>query len=331
MPLGKLLSEYEMGLISGLKSAGMSNRDIATSIGRSSTVVDNYVKNPENYGQNHRGGRPKAISIREKRKFLRDVSNTGLSINQIRGQNGITASKTTCWRLCNEDHNLVFSKMKRTPKLKPVHIENRLNWAKTHMSWTEEWHKIIFSDEKKFNLDGPDGLKYYWHDLRKEPKWFSKQAAGGGSVMVWAGVGYEGKTDLVIIDQKNNGDRYVEMLEKHLIPFTDRIIGQNWTLQQDNSSVHTSKRVQMWFESKGIQVMSWPSLSPEFNIIENVWGQLVRTVYANGRQYSSTEELKFAIFESWEELSQTYIKTLVNSMPNRVFQLILKNGHKINY
>jgi len=47
------------------------------------------------------------------------------------------------------------------------------------------WNSIIFSDEKKFNLDGPDGYQYYWRDLRKEKETYFTRHSGGGSVMVW--------------------------------------------------------------------------------------------------------------------------------------------------
>ena len=53
------------------------------------------------------------------------------------------------------------------------------------MSWQEEWHQVLFSDEKKFNLDGPDGYQYYWHDLRKEKETPMSRNFGGGNVMVW--------------------------------------------------------------------------------------------------------------------------------------------------
>ena len=55
MPLGRLLTEFEKGRICGLSTSGMSNRKIAAMIGRSATVVDNYLRDPENYGQNHAG------------------------------------------------------------------------------------------------------------------------------------------------------------------------------------------------------------------------------------------------------------------------------------
>ncbi len=41
--------------------------------------------------------------------------------------------------------------------LKQIHIQTRLQWATEKVRWTTKWREIIFSDEKKFNLDGPDG------------------------------------------------------------------------------------------------------------------------------------------------------------------------------
>uniref|UniRef100_A0A1I7XQM1 Transposable element Tc3 transposase n=1 Tax=Heterorhabditis bacteriophora TaxID=37862 RepID=A0A1I7XQM1_HETBA len=62
-----------------------------------------------------------------------------------------------------------------------------------------DWEKVIFSDEKKFNLDGPDSCHSYWRDLRKEPLHFSTRTFGGGSVMVWGAFSDMGLVDLAFV------------------------------------------------------------------------------------------------------------------------------------
>ncbi len=59
---------------------------------------------------------------------------------------------------------------------------------------------MVWSDEKRFNLDGPNGFRYYWDDLRKEPQMFSKRSQGGGSVMVWAALGWHRKTRIAMVE-----------------------------------------------------------------------------------------------------------------------------------
>ena len=54
-------------------------------------------------------------------------------------------------------------------------MTRRVAWARQHMAWKAEWKQVLFSDEKKFDLDRQDGVAYYWHDLRKEEKIFSKR------------------------------------------------------------------------------------------------------------------------------------------------------------
>lgn len=44
--------------------------------------------------------------------------------------------------------------------------------------------QIIFSGEKKFNLDELDGFAYYWWDLKKEQGYFSEKNFEGCSLII---------------------------------------------------------------------------------------------------------------------------------------------------
>ncbi|KAL7725076.1 hypothetical protein ACLKA6_010350 [Drosophila palustris] len=109
--------------------------------------------------------------------------------------------------------------MLKAPHLLPRHKEARLKFAEDHLS--TDWNTIIFSDEKKWNLDGPDGSRCYWRDLRKDPIYFSKRNFGGGSVMVWGAFTSKATLELQFTSSRMNSKEYIGVLECSLLPYLE--------------------------------------------------------------------------------------------------------------
>ena len=195
----------------------------------------------------------------------------------------------------------------------------------------ETIQRIVWSDEKKFNLDGPDSLRYYWHDLRDEKTIFSKRHSGGGSVMVWGGLTFFGVTPLAFVDKKLDSDSYQDLLSEFLLPEAPILTGGHCILMQDNAPPHRSCSTKRWLSRNEVEVISWPPYSPDLNPIENLWGWLTRKVYANGRQFDNKNDLKSAIITCWSEIPIELCESLVSSVRNRCIKVIQKNGGSINY
>ena len=180
-------------------------------------------------------------------------------------------------------------------------------------------------------MDGPDGYRHYWHDLRKDEIYFSKRHSGGGSIMVWGGLSRKGTTDLIELKGRANSSKYISTLNNGLLPVAEELCGKNWILQQDNAPIHTSNETKIWLKSKNIDVLEWPPYSPDLNPMENLWGYLVRKVYANNKQYDSIDELRVSLQKEWNSIGSDVIKNLVSSMPNRIFKLTKSGGSSIDY
>jgi hypothetical protein len=254
-----------------------------------------------------------------------------LSAAEIRDSQQVPLSTRSVQRILASSTTLVYTKRKSQPRLEPHHKEARVVWAEERISWTTQWRTVIFSDEKKFNLDGPDGCQYYWQDLRREPQYFSKRVQGGGSLMIWAAFSYQGKTKLAIMRGRQDSAAYQQVLQEYLVPCT-RILGLNRGLfQQDNAPIHSSASTTTWFTNKGIHLLPWPSRSPDLNPIENIWGYLVRRVYASGKQYQSVTELEAAVQGAWDSITVAELHKLVNSMPKRLVGVLKANGGTIRY
>ena len=113
-----------------------------------------------------------------------------------------------------------------------------------------DWTKVVFTDVTQFNLDEPEGLYDYWHDLRTSPDVLSKRQRDGGSVMVWGGIFNSGIIRVVEVVISMNLREYVRNLERGLPPIVGSIVGEIWFLLQDNASVHSSKHTENGYRSK---------------------------------------------------------------------------------
>ena len=69
---------------------------------------------------------------------------------------------------------------------------------------------------------------------------------GGGSLMVWGGVHYAGKTNLIVIRQTLNAQRYCDDILRHVVvPFMRR--NNRFVFQHDNARPHTARLLHDFF------------------------------------------------------------------------------------
>lgn len=180
-------------------------------------------------------------------------------------------------------------------------------------------------------MDGPDGLNGYWHDLRKEERFFSRRNFGGGSLMVWGAFSSVGQLEIQFASTRMNSTDYTNVLRSSLLPYLRDNADRKWIFQQDNAPIHKSNFTKNWLSQKGIEALTWPACSPDLNPMENIWGILVRRIYANQRQFDTIEALKREIIVQWDNLDLNLLNKLALSMNKRTFELIKANGNQINY
>jgi len=75
--------------------------------------------------------------------------------------------------------------------------------------------------------------------------------------------------------------------------------------------------------------MDWPSNSPDLNPIENLWAIVKRNV--EKRRPKNLSELESFLGEEWDNIPNSLLISLVDSMSRRCNEVIEKNGERISY
>ena len=126
--------------------------------------------------------------------------------------------------------------------------------------------KLVFTDEKRFKLDGPDGCTYYWHNLTEERELFSKSHFSSG-ITIWGSLYSSGNLIIHFCDEVLNSHNYQKILKTKVLPNFDK---SKHIFQQDNATCHVSKSTFQWLNDNEINFIEWPALSCDLNIIENI-------------------------------------------------------------
>lgn len=334
------LTPFERGRIVGLREAGLSFRDIANRVGRSvATIALCWRRWRENNEERRRPrpGRPRRTTGREDRALrlaaLRDrFSSTREIGDRWRDLLHQQISIRTVYRRIRSFGLRSYRPFLCLP-LTPRHRTARLEWANDRLHWNEEWNRVVFSDESRFCLWCHDGRRM----VRRRPgerrnlQFFQQRhTALTRGVMVWGAICHGSRSPLVIIPGTLDANRFINhVLRPVLIPYLQELV--NPIFQQDNARPHTARVTIEFMNNANIDLLPWPSRSPDLSPIEHVWDMVGRRVNNLQPPPNSIEILQQRILEVWDSIPQATIDALISSMPNRVAECVRSRGWPTHY
>lgn len=122
---------------------------------------------------------------------------------------------------------------------------------------------------------------------------------------------------------------YCDILENIMLPYAEDNMPVRWHFQHDNDPKHSSKLVKSWLSHQQVSVLQWPSQSPDLNPIENLWGELKRSLAKE--TFQNKHQLWSAIERAWNAIPVETCRKLIDSMPRRIHAVIKNKGGHSGY
>ena len=197
--------------------------------------------------------------------------------------------------------------------------ELRVQWIEEHERWrTTNWHKVVFTDEKVFELC-PQTHKVTIRLLPGEDREdfpAEKILHGGGTIMFWGAINGGGQLFFDRIYGKLNADTYCNFLLNTAIPEIRKLRPLGFTCVQENAKPHSAALTQAFMKDQHIRLEKWPAQSPDLNPIEEVWGWM--GLKLKGMRFNNIEDLETYVFNLWEEIPKEVILAYIDKLPEKM-------------
>jgi transposase len=290
-PIGLLEINYIRNMISDQKmsqiivslKAGIKPQKIADDINVSVTTVKRIRRKIFPTISAYNAGRPRALSDRNV-SYMMHLITSGKAISSVDlkhslKSNNISVSTSTIRRMLKMEGMAAIT-VKPKPYLSPRHKRLRMQYALRHKDWTiDDWKSVIFSDETKINRFGSDERHYIWK--RPSSNMQDREISGtvkfgGGSLMMWGCMTYDGVGYACRIDGGLDGELYRKILDDELMQSIEfyKLDRDKVIYAQDNDPKHTAQLTLEWFQTNQIKLLSCPPQSPDINPIEHLWDYL---------------------------------------------------------
>lgn len=155
--------------------------------------------------------------------------------------------------------------------------------------------------------------------------------------MIWGSFASNQKGRMVIWDKSwgsMNAEKFIERIIPQIRYFSIDLLadGIEPLLQQDGASSHTARLTRQALAAATIETTSHPPYSPDLNPIENIWDWIKDYISQRyGSMVIALDDMKFVIQDAWDAVPKWLLESLVNSMPERVAEVIRQQGGPTHY
>jgi len=323
----KQIQDKELAI--ALKAEGLSYSEIAIKMNRTRNSVITLCLYKRKTMCNKRGpkftlNKSQKLNIKRTISKLKDKKEK-VNSTKLKNECDLSVSIWTIQRHLKRQ-GLKYKRMTSKIYLSKMHKEKRIDIINGWITENHPWEKTVFSDEKRFSLDGPDDWRTY---VTKNEEFTRQQRqCGGGSIMVWLMALPNGLLSYQIIPGKFNSNAYIELLKSSVVPILKLNFGDDFWLQEDNAPVHKSSKVKQFMKSSSIKILAWPARSPDLNIVEDIWNIISQKLY-DGPQFLNvtqlTQKLKIVI-NNINRYDREKVLSLFKSIRGRLCTVLYKRG-----